>query len=910
MQPQKLLILLIGIFSFSVLNSAYSKDDNLCALLRVNGSENPMGNDDAKFRLSWILPTGIEVDRYQVLVGGNPKNLNIDKNLYWDSGEKKANDCNVAEYQGKPIPPSTRVYWQVRVWAVGKDKPTEWSEIAYWETGLGLGLDAWEGSEWIAHVKPTPAGPSLHNELLRHTFELPDKKIASARLYVGTPGFFQAWVNGQLLSDTPCDPIPSRSLKRIYYRTFDVGDLLKNGKQTLGLRLFSGYYSPAYPETEHEFPVIRSLLKIMYEDGSQQIIGTNENWKVTEDYITITHRYAKGPGFGKEIWDMDDHPGDWTAADYSDSEWEQPTEVVALSGQLTGQPPVGHIIRAIYEPDTVIQLGINRFLLDFGKTITGRISGNFQLTRGRINECRLQYFDHWPEPNRYNQTDEWMAEPGLSNGGKTIEWKPVFNLRCFRYVELEYGGLASDWSFVAEEIGTLHEPVVQFSSGDQWIDSLYQTGISTIKALTINGIVTDCPHREKDGWGAELGANLDLLCSHFDAETFLLRYLIDCRDASFKDGRLPAFIPWRHGIETSLSGGTYYYGCPIETAWKGYLYYGNPAFIKDNFEFLYEFVGYTMQHLENGIIRPYHFSEGYGGIPDWLKKEDGPQYFLGDWLSPGRKLDDAESNSLFNTAYMIYASKMVKNMAELLNHNDEAAKLDQWIKTMSEGIKAKFINERTGKVHTGRQPYPVVVLLADFLPEKLEDKVYQELKRTIIEEDNKHFNTGVAASTWLLQILLQKGEVDLALDLIRQKDYPSLGIFLLHGFTTYPERWDIEENISFCHASFGGTSFWYSQALAGILPDATQPGFKSIILAPQFTEKLPGAKAAYKSHRGLITSSWEWQDDNTVLYSITIPNGSTGKIKVPKGYRTESLEKVFNAGISTITFKKIIQKNN
>ncbi len=883
--------------------------DDTCGMLRVNGSENPVGIDASRFRLTWLLPQAFEVDRFQVRAGAVAANLAGGRDLYWDSGIRSGGDCAAVEYAGRPAPPQTRLFWTVRVWPAGSESPTAWAKPAFWETGLGFSEDAWKGSEWIAHVKPTPAGPSLHNELFRHTFPLPGKPVASARLYVGTPGFFQAWVNGKQLSDIPCDPIPSRSLKRIYYRTFDVSELLGEGKQTLGLRLFSGYYSPTCREVEHEFPVVRAVLKIRFEDGSEKVTGTHDGWRVTEDYIRLTHRYSKGPGFGKELWNLDNDPGPWTRYDYDDSEWEQATEVQPPSGRLTGQPPVGHIVREVHSPVSVIPLGVNRMLLDFGRVITGRISGEYTLTQSRINEIRLRYFDHWPEPNRFNQTDQWMAAPLFGgNRGVEVNWKPAFHLRCFRYVELEYGGIRSgrpEWSFVAQETGNLREPVADFSCANDLLNRIHTTGVHTLEALTINGIVTDCPHREKDGWGAELGANLDLLCSHFDAEAFLLRYMIDCRDAAFDDGRLPAFIPWRHGIETSLSGGTYYYGCPIETAWKGYLYYGNPAFIEDNFDFLYDFVEYTMGHVENGIIQPYHFSEGYSSIPQWLEKEDGPQYFLGDWLSPGRKLDSKQANMLFNTAYMIYASKMVKKMALLLDRKEKAAQINEWISLMTEGIMDEYIDENTGKVYNGRQPYPVVVLLADFLPEKLSNKVYNELKRTIIEEDDSHFNTGVAATNWLLHILMREGDVDLALDLLTQEDYPGLGAFLKAGFTTFPERWDYENAISFCHASFGGTAFWFLQALAGIRPDNDDPGLRTVIVAPQFTKRLPWARGSVQSHRGFIESSWKWKDKDTIGYRVTLPMGTAGELRIPEGYQTDYPGMSLQPGTTIITFRKI-----
>lgn len=56
---------------------------------------------------------------------------------------------------------------------------------------------------------------------------------------------------------------------------------------------------------------------------------------------------------------------------------------------------------------------------------------------------------------------------------------------------------------------------------------------------------------------------------------------------------------------------------------------------------------------------------------------------------------------------------------------------------------------------------------------------------------------------------------------------------------------------------FGEISAWYYKALGGLYPDSSMPGFKHIMLRPNFVAGLDAFEASHISPYGEIVSSWK-----------------------------------------------------
>ncbi|RYG33027.1 alpha-L-rhamnosidase, partial [bacterium] len=118
------------------------------ANLRCEYLVNPMGIDETKPRLSWVLESNVRGDRqtgYQIRVASTPEALKRGKGDLWDTG-RVASDATVhIEYAGKPLTSRQQAWWTVTTW--DKDGKPVTSRPATWEMGL-LAKSDWKAG-WI-----------------------------------------------------------------------------------------------------------------------------------------------------------------------------------------------------------------------------------------------------------------------------------------------------------------------------------------------------------------------------------------------------------------------------------------------------------------------------------------------------------------------------------------------------------------------------------------------------------------------------------------------------------------------------------------------------------------------------------------------------------------------------------------
>ena len=142
----------------------------------------------------------------------------------------------------------------------------------------------------------------------------------------------------------------------------------------------------------------------------------------------------------------------------------------------------------------------------------------------------------------------------------------------------------------------------------------------------------------------------------------------------------------------------------------------------------------------------------------------------------------------------------------------------------------------------------------------------------------------------ILNALSANGYADLAYEVALQKSYPSWGWWIVNGATTLYENWpvDAKSDMSLNHIMFGEIGAWFYKSLGGIYPDELQPGFKNIILRPDFVKGLGSFEATHIGPYGKVTSAWK-RVGTKIEYRITIPPNSTADLSL-KG------NKIFEGG--------------
>ena len=112
------------------------------------------------------------------------------------------------------------------------------------------------------------------------------RSIRRARLWATARGVYELRLNGERAGDALLAPGWSDYRSRLRYQTYDVGPLLRDGANTLGAILGTGWYAGHIGwlgQTAFYGPHPRLLaqLTVEFDDGTSVTIGTDDGWQAT-----------------------------------------------------------------------------------------------------------------------------------------------------------------------------------------------------------------------------------------------------------------------------------------------------------------------------------------------------------------------------------------------------------------------------------------------------------------------------------------------------------------------------------------------------------------------------------------------------------------------------------------------------
>jgi len=286
-------LIIFSLVFLSITNLIGCKDAAMVDVTNLSCEDlkNPQGIDAKNPRLSWQLESdqrGQEQTAYRLLVSSSQEKLAKDKGDLWDSGKIESGQSRNVEYIGQALLSRTDCFWKVMTWDKD-DKPSAWSDAAFWSMGL-LEKEDWT-AQWIG------APDSLTAPYYRHSFKLDDVP-ERAPIYLVALGYFELFINGKKVGKEVLAPAVSNYSERTYFQPYDVADYLKKGNNSIGIWMGTGWYSPGLPGVKHHSPVVRGQLEI----PNQQTIITDTSWetKASERSLIGEWRWGK---FGGELVD-------------------------------------------------------------------------------------------------------------------------------------------------------------------------------------------------------------------------------------------------------------------------------------------------------------------------------------------------------------------------------------------------------------------------------------------------------------------------------------------------------------------------------------------------------------------------------------------------------------------------------
>ena len=835
---------------------------------------NPLGIDVLQPRLSWQLESnerGTRQSAYRILVAASASYLSGGSAL-WDSG-KVASDRSIhVRYEGPGLGSGQRLYWKVWVWdESGREAE---STPAWWEMGL-LERTDWQG-QWIGAFfsgGPRTTSPAPY---LRKEFKV-TKPIASARLFATALGLYETYLNGVRAGDALLTPGWTDYGKRIQYQVYDVSDLIQAETNAWGAVLGDGWgvghIAWVGRQRYTDRPKFLAQIILTYSDGSQETIGTDQSWKVTQGAILESDMLMG------ESYDARRELTGWCETGYDDASWwpaevfEDPKDaaLVATNGPAVKRQEELRPVSINKIPDFVNP----RWIFDLGQNMVGWIRLCVQGKKGTTVSIRYAEVLN-PDGTLYtaNLRSARNTDYYTLKGGEEEIWEPHFLFHGFRYIELlGFPGTPTEETVTGIVVHSDIPQTGSFECSDPLINQLQHNIVWGQKGNFVD-VPTDCPQRdERLGWTGDAQVFIRTAAYNRNVAGFFTKWTRDLEDAQFPDGAYPAVAPnpaaWAIG-----DGGPAWADAGVICPWTIYECYGDIGLLEARYESMQRFIEFLSQTSRNGL-RCYADYTGWHGFGDWLAL-DG---------SDGR--EGGTSKELIGTAFFAYSSHLLAKIAGLLGRDKDAEHYNGLSRQAREAFVEHFVLP-DGTIKGGTQTSYVLALHFDLLPQDLRSIAVSELVRNIEQRDN-HLSTGFVGTPYLNRVLSEAGHLDTAYGLLKQTTWPSWLYSVTQGATTIWERWDgwthdkgfqDQGMNSFNHYAYGAVGAWMYAVIGGIDLDPEHPGYKHIMMHPQPGGGLTHAKAGLYSMYGLIRSDWALQKD-TFDWQITVPASTTASVYVP-----------------------------
>ena len=843
--------------------------------LRTEYLMEPLGLDITKPRFYWNCQDGVTQKAYQIVVKKE------DGTLLWDSGKVESSSMSHITYAGKPLKSRDCVTWQVCLWDEN-DEAGEWSESRF-EMGF-LQKSDWT-AKWIrGDYKPNkntryPVACFMKEFSLR-------KQVKKARLYATAKGVYDVTLNGKRIEDFILAPGMTDYRKRLQYQVYDVTNYLKR-ENRMELRLADGWYrgSVAAYGVVNVFGKETSILaqlEVTFEDGTNQVIGTDESFAWSSDGPLQFADLKDG-----EIYDADKKPG-----------YRNRAVLAENSVPLCASNNVPVREKEHLKP-TLLRSKSGKQVLDFGQNIAGYPAFTIKGRKGQ--KLRLICGEVLDDQGNVDLSGIQESRPakGWSNmslvkkllgaqlkgdttmtpkqeitficSGKEDSYKTSFAVFGFRYIQVEGDITVRPEDFEAIAVYSDMEQTGAFSCSNELVNQLYQNTLWSMKGNFLD-IPTDCPTRERLGWTGDAQIFFDTGAYLMDTAAFFRKWLKDVQDDQYENGLLAAVVPFQ-GVEMmykSTGSSVGWADAVYLIPWRYYKRYGDMELLKNCWPMMKKYGEYLKNNL---------------GMKDKKEAKANPHnaytyekgVHLGEWLEPEEFRDKVYGAQAKHpeecTAYLHLAMETLADIAELMGETSYAEECRKYAQGARAAYDTLFV--KTGTLDTNRQAKLVRPLALGLLEGEEKEKAQRQLVKAV--EDYQYcVGTGFLSTPFVLPVLTEAGEIETAYRMLENTKKPGWLAEVQAGATTIWENW--EGDLSQNHYSPGAVCQWLFETVGGI----RQGGENHFIIAPKPGGNLTYADTEYQSLYGKVKTRWEVKTGETSLH-VEIPTNTTAELILPSG---------------------------
>ncbi|MBR5736628.1 MAG: family 78 glycoside hydrolase catalytic domain [Bacteroidales bacterium] len=822
--------------------------------------------------------------------------------------------------------------WEVSCWISAPDAPVFTGRVMD-------GSRAADGASWFV------------------SFVTNEAKLVSAKWMTAGLGVYSLYVNGVQIGDEFLKPGFTHYAKTKLSFTYDItGAMLrkKGSVNVLSAQVTPGWWGDKIVTPSGNDRMLgqkcafRGVLELTFSDGTTRLYGTDtENW-----LAGIAGPVKHAAIFDGEEYDARVKPGYETTELLSSP--EENTEFLgkifpsdgaevylrkdlALSPVRTyvwkdvegaGEDAYGKVVidREYKAGEPIVLHAGENLVVDFGQNCAGVPAFVFNAAEGTKLTCL---------PAELMNDGNGAKDRGMDGPEGSIH---RLNLR------IPETGMILEYTFADSETPVEYYPQCTFfgyrlinvtATADVTINSIksipvtsitkdLETGVITTGNELVNKIIsnsiwgqrsnylsvpTDCPQRnERLGWTADTQVFTETGAFFANTDAFFHKWLRDLRDSQSPVGGYPGVAPLAQYGENMMRVG--WADAGIIVPWTIWRQFGDNSIVDESWESMEKF----MTHIEETKYDHNALAAENGNYQwaDWLSYEplESCEGLAFERDARGRSHVKPDAIDYWNylcASYWAIDAGMMRDMAAATGR--DASKYAAMEQEAKDYIRESFLNEdgsfKTAILNTMQTP-ALFALKNKLFEGEAKDAIISRLRDNFAEHGNC-LQTGFLGTSILMDVLTDNGMSDIAYELLLQRKNPSWIYSIDNGATTIWERWNsytLDKGMgpkgmnSFNHYAYGAVCAWIWKTAAGIAADASQPGFKHIIMKPVFDPRLGSLDAEYKSVSGTIKSSWKYEGDKWV-WNFTIPEGATASVTVPG----ETAAKEYGAGSYTIKQK-------
>lgn len=772
-------------------------------------------------------------------------------------------------YDGNDLLPCTEYTAEVMVTDTAGEKAS--SSVSF-ETGrMDLPWDAkWitDGSYNFKQKKVSPVPMTF-----RKSFHI-KKKVAKASIYATAMGIYELILNGKKVGADYFSPGFTSYKTRLQYQTYDVTDLLETDN-TLFSIVGGGWAVGSFVFTRKnrvtaDRQALLLELRLTFEDGTEETIGTDESWKVTEE-----GNYREADFYDGEVYD--------STIDIEKINWRS-----AVQESLRIKPKIiasyGSPVRA-HEKMQPVFCGISsgELIYDFGQNFAGVVSLKIHGKKGQ--EITVKHAEILHADGSLNTEFLRTAKARIvyicSEGEQ--EYSPRFTYMGFRYISIS--GISKEnievsaWALYSD-ISTIGE----FSCSNEQINQLQQNILWSAKSNFVD-IPTDCPQRdERMGWTGDIAVFAKTACFNFDMSRFLNKWMLDVISEQKNTGGIPNTVPSQgYGFPATMPvmAVDFWGDACVLVPWAEYVARGDIEILKKCYPMMKKYV--EACRFWAGL-----FSLGkHKYIWNTLHT-----LHFGDWVAPDvTMMSEWQKRSKWTaTASLKNTSEHLAKIAGILGYNQDEKKYDVLSKNVANAYRDIF-TDGNGKLKHEFQTAYVLPLYFNMLTEKESKEAAKNLVR-LVQTGEYRIRTGFPGTPYILFALADHGYEEVAYKMLLNDKCPSWLHEVKMGATTIWERWDgLDENgecpigndgtdqmISYNHYASGAVGDFFYRRIAGI--EAIEPGYKKFMVAPVLGGGIQYAKGSIEVPYGKIISDWKTHKDRFEI-TVQVPVGTECILKLP-----------------------------